>query len=243
MNCHFPQSDLGRAEAEYLAKTDLQYIVPTDGSPLRGLIQDHVVAGVKLTKRDTFLEKWEYQQLLFATLASLQGLEVVRSDSNIELMPPAIVKPRPLWTGKQVISTLLTHLKKGNDRDHGADTFAGISVDRLAKTPGTAFGSRQEEHMVLIRDGELLRGVLDKSAFGATEFSLVHAVYEAYGPSKAGLLLNALGRLFTAYLQYFSGHSCRMEDLVLTQASDSTRRNLIDVSIATWTDRQQSDDH
>jgi len=230
MNCHFPQNDLGRAEAEYLANTDLQYIVPTDGSPLRGLIQDHVVAGVKLTKRDTFLEKWEYQQLLFATLASLPRLEVIRSDSSIELMPPAILKPKPLWTGKQVISTLLNHLRKGNDRDIENLVLDGISTERKAKTPGGAFGISQEEHLVIIRDGELLRGVLDKAAFGATDFSLVHAVHEAYGPRKAGLLLNALGRLFTAYLQYYSGHSCRMEDLVLTKQADMVRRRLIDVS-------------
>lgn len=228
MNCHFPQSDLARAECENIAKTDLQFIVPTDGSPLRGLIQDHVVAGVKLTKRDTFLEKWEYQQLLFAALASLPRLELIRSDSKIELMPPTIIKPKPLWTGKQVISTLLNHLRKGNDRDvEGSKELPGLSTERKAKTPGAAFGVKMEEHLVIIRDGELLRGVLDKAAFGATDFCLVHAVFEAYGPEKAGLLLNSLGRLFTAYIQYYSGHSCRMEDLVLTAQSDETRRNLV----------------
>lgn len=228
MNCHFPQSELARAEAQNIAKTDLQYIVPTDGSPLRGLIQDHVVGGVKLTKRDTFLEKWEYQQLLFAALASLPGLEVIRSDMDIELLPPAITKPRPLWTGKQVISTLLLHLRKGSDRD-GAKTseLPGLSTERKAKTPETAFGSAQEEHLVLIREGELLRGVLDKAAFGATDFSIVHAVFEAYGPEKAGLLLNSLGRLFTAYIQFYSGHSCRMEDLVLTETAEIERRKLV----------------
>jgi DNA-directed RNA polymerase I subunit RPA1 len=229
MNCHFPQSDLARAEAECIAKTDLQFIVPTDGSPLRGLIQDHVVAGVKLTSKDTFLEKWEYQQLLFAALASLPRLELIRSDSKIELKPPAVLKPRQLWTGKQVISTLLDHLRKGNNRDiEGSKPFPGISTERKAKTPSSAFGSAHEEGAVIIRDGELLRGVLDKAAFGATDFSLVHAVYEAYGPSKAGLLLNSLGRLFTAYLQFFSGHSCRMEDLILTKESDEVRRSLIE---------------
>lgn len=228
MNCHFPQSYLGRSEAEYIAKTDLQFIVPTDGSPLRGLIQDHVVAGVKLTKRDTFLEKWEYQQLLFAALASLPRLELIRSDARIELLPPAIIKPKKLWTGKQVISTLLNHLRKGNDRDlSGRWPMAGISTERKAKTAGAAFGNNLEEHLVIIRDGELLRGVLDKAAFGATDFCLVHAVYEAYGPEKAGLLLNSLGRLFTAYIQYYSGHSCRMEDLVLTKKADQVRRDLI----------------
>ena len=46
---------MGRAEAMYICLTDHQYLVPTDGSPLRGLIQDHVVSGVYLTKRDTFM--------------------------------------------------------------------------------------------------------------------------------------------------------------------------------------------
>ena len=226
MNCHFPQSDLGRAEAECIAKTDLQFIAPTDGSPLRGLIQDHVVAGVKLTKRDTFLDKWEYQQLMFAALVSLPRLELIRSDAKIELLPPAILKPKPMWTGKQVISTLLNHLRKGNDRD-ASGPMPGISTERKAKTAGAAFGNNLEEHLVIIRDGELLRGVLDKAAYGATDFCLVHAVFEAYGPAKAGLLLNSLGRLFTSYIQFYSGHSCRMEDLILTKEADEARRKLI----------------
>lgn len=54
---------------------------------------------------------------------------------------------------------------------------------------------------MLIRDGELLRGVLDKAAFGASETGLVHAIYEFYGSQFAGRLLTALGRLFTIYLQ------------------------------------------
>jgi DNA-directed RNA polymerase I subunit RPA1 len=186
------------------------------------------VEGVKLTKRDTFLEKWEYQQLLFAALASLPGLEVIRSDMDIKMVPPAVMKPRELWTGKQVITTLLLHLKKGNDNDSSKQSeFPGLSTERKSKTPESAFGSKSEEHLVLIRDGELLRGVLDKAAFGSTEFCLVHATYEAYGPVKAGLLLNALGRLFTAYIQFYSGHSCRVEDLVLKKEADAVRRKMV----------------
>ncbi|KAL9186875.1 hypothetical protein ACHAXT_010595 [Thalassiosira profunda] len=228
MNCHFPQSYLAMAESHFIAATDEQYIVPTDGSPLRGLIQDHVDAGVKLTQMNTFIEKEEYQQLLFAALSSLPGLELIRSDANIELLPPAIRKPKELWTGKQVISTLLNHLRKGNDRDEDPTfNFSGLSMERKTKTPATAFGASYNEHMVIVRDGDLLQGVLDKAAFGASDFSLVHAVFEAYGPTRAGLLLNALGRLFTAYIQYYAGHSCRMEDLILTPEADEKRRQMV----------------
>ena len=99
MNCHFPQSYLATSESHVVAAADEQFIVPTDGSPLRGLIQDHVDAGVKLTQINTFIGKEEYQQLLFAALGSLPGLELIRSDANIELLPPAICKPKELWTG------------------------------------------------------------------------------------------------------------------------------------------------
>lgn len=228
MNCHFPQNDLARAEAQYIVNTDNQYIVPTDGSPLRGLIQDHVVGGVMLTKRDTFLRKWEFQQLLYAALSSLPGLELIRSDADVELPPPAIMKPVERWTGKQVITALLKHLSMGHDRDTTKTCqLPGLSMERKAKTPESAFGAVHGEHLVLIRDGELLRGVLDKSAFGHTDFSLVHCVYEAYGPEKAGMLLGAFGRLFTAFIQYYAGHSCRVEDLILTSTADNERRTMV----------------
>jgi DNA-directed RNA polymerase I subunit RPA1 len=139
--------------------------------------------------------------------------------------------PTTSCAGKQVISTLLNHLRKGNDRDEDPYfNFPGISVELKAKTPATAFGASYNEHAVIVRDGDLLQGVLDKAAFGASEFSLTHAVFEAYGPSRAGLLLNALGRLFTAYIQYYSGHSCRMEDLILTPEADEKRRQVVKVS-------------
>lgn len=63
MNMHFPQNELARAELAGIANTDAQYLVPTDGSPLRGLIQDHIVTGVILTLKDTFLDNETFQQV------------------------------------------------------------------------------------------------------------------------------------------------------------------------------------
>lgn len=39
MNLHFPQNEIARAEACIIALNDNQYVVPKDGTPLRGLIQ------------------------------------------------------------------------------------------------------------------------------------------------------------------------------------------------------------
>jgi DNA-directed RNA polymerase I subunit RPA1 len=101
MNIHFPQNEIARAEAAMIANTDNQYLVPTSGDPLRGLIQDHVVSGVWMTARDTFFTKDEYQQLLYGSLRPEQD---GTGNGRILTLPPTIFKPQPLWTGKQIVS-------------------------------------------------------------------------------------------------------------------------------------------
>eukprot|EP00069_Balaena_mysticetus_P005276 bmy_17878T0 len=93
MNAHFPQSELGRAEAYVLACTDQQYLVPKDGQPLAGLIQDHMVSGANMTIRGCFFSREQYMELVYRGLTDRVG--------RVRLCPPAILKPCPLWTGKQ----------------------------------------------------------------------------------------------------------------------------------------------
>ena len=49
INVHLPQNYTGFAEAYEIAATHKQYIIPTDGTPVRGLIQDFVISSVYLT--------------------------------------------------------------------------------------------------------------------------------------------------------------------------------------------------
>ena len=60
MNLHFLQSHLARAEAYHLSLSDKNYLVPKDGKPIRGLIQDSILSAVFLTMKDTFLTQEEY---------------------------------------------------------------------------------------------------------------------------------------------------------------------------------------
>lgn len=209
---------MARAEAYYICNTDNQYIVPTSGNPLRGLIQDHVASGVKLTCKDTFLTRDEYQQLLYTALTGLPGTELVAVKEDIVLPPPAILKPEPRWTGKQVITGILYHVCK--------PPLPPLHLDSKSRTPPTAFGAKEQEHVVIVRFGELLCGVLDKNAVGNSNMGLVHAIYELYGAELAGKILNAFGRVFTSFLQS-SGHTCGIEDLILTSNADAERRTLL----------------
>ncbi|WFD23928.1 DNA-directed RNA polymerase [Malassezia equina] len=215
MNMHFPQSQMARAECYNIASTDHQYLVPTSGNPLRGLIQDHVVAGVWMTCKNTMYTRDEYQQLLYGALRP----ESYGITGRLRTLPPAIIKPVPRWTGKQVISTVLLNVTPSHAQ--------GLNLDAKARVGAKYWGAEHAaEEMVVVRDGELLTGVLDKSQVGASAYGLVHAVYEIYGPESAGRLLSIFSRLFTMWLQH-NAFSCRMDDLLLSAAGDEERRRLL----------------
>lgn len=60
-------------------------------------------------------------------------------------------------------------------------------------------GMKNPENSLVIWKNEVVQGVIDKAQFG--QFGLVHTVQELYGSNIAGLLLSALSRLFTIFLQ------------------------------------------
>jgi len=209
MNLHVPQNELARAEAMFVSNADNQYVVPTDGSPLRGLIQDNVLTGVLLTKLDTFLSRGEYQQLLYSALQISPTLK-------LRTPIPTILKPAPLWSGKQVLRGVLDILTA--DRPP-------LNLQSKSKVPASSWAQHSEEGVVIIRNNELLCGVLDKSQFGDAGYGLVHAVYELYGGQTSGQLMSTLGRLFTLYLQS-QAFTCGIDDMLLTPAAEARRAQL-----------------
>ncbi|CAK5262993.1 unnamed protein product [Mycena citricolor] len=218
MNIHFPQNQISRAESMFIANTDNQYLVPTSGNPLRGLIQDHVVAGVWMTTQDAFFTRAEYFQLLYGALRPEDDVYEGGEPPRLVTLPPTIWKPRPLWTGKQIISTVLRNITP--------ERMDGLNLNAKTKVPGHLWGNDSKEDKVIFMDGELLCGVLDKAAFGASDYGMVHSVYELYGSEVAGKLLGILSRLFTKFLQH-RAFTCRMDDLTLTPEGNRWRTDLI----------------
>ena len=226
MNLHLPQSYLAFAEAYNLMATHKQYIVPTSGQPIRGLIQDSVIAGVYLSSKDTFLTKDEYQHLVYVGLRELIEEEKL---PKIFTLQPAMLKPKPLYTGKQVISTILKNIVN-QEKDYSENKLSGMNLDSKSKLSPKEWGPiGAEEGEVIIRDNELLQGTIDKNQFGASEFGMVHSFYEIYGSEKVGELLTSLARIFTSYLQVH-GFTCGLEDLMLTPEYNKKRRMIIENS-------------
>lgn len=125
-----------------------QYLVPKDGTPLSGLIQDHMIAGVRLSLRGRFFGRFvlpkkklvssqsrkyvpfrtDYHQLVYQALP--------HKTDKIVLLPPAIIKPMPLWSGKQILSTVIINIiPKGKEL---------INLNSTSKISATAWRAQPE---------------------------------------------------------------------------------------------------
>ncbi|XP_052901763.1 DNA-directed RNA polymerase I subunit RPA1 [Anopheles moucheti] len=226
MNAHLPQNEVARAEANCLVAVPYQYLVPKDGTPLGGLIQDHIVSAVKLFIRGKFFNRDDYHQLVFQALNNQKG--------NIDLLPPSILKPVKLWSGKQIISTIIK-----NSTPKGMPYINMIGKSKLTskhwrvlpardyKYGGTPLQENElSESEVFIRQGELLCGILDKNHFGATPYGLIHCMYELYGGVCSTVLLSSLSRLFTYYLQW-EGFTLGVRDILVRAKADRKRTKII----------------
>lgn len=230
MNMHFPQNELARTEALQIADTDHQYLSATAGKPLRGLLQDHISMGVQFTGRDTFFDKDQYHQLLYSCLRPEDYNTVF---DKIHSVPPAVLKPKMLWTGKQVITTVLKNITPDGFRGLNLTSKSSTSSEQWGETTvkdpkrwdvtSTSVVFRDTEQTVIFQDGEHLCGILDKSQMGPSVGGLVHSIYEIYGHIIAGKLLSILGRLLTRYLNE-RAWTCGMDDLYLTNEGDNLRR-------------------
>jgi DNA-directed RNA polymerase subunit A' len=171
MNLHVPQSEESRSEAMMLMRVQDQILSPRYGGPIIGAIRDFLTGAYLLTRDETFLTPEQFTNLALA--GDFQG----------ELPEPKVKGGNPMYTGKQLFSLFLP--KDLN--------FVLTSKWGKAKTG--------EANDVVIRDGELISGVIDKAAIGAEEpDSLLHRIAKDYGNDQARRFLNSILAVLKTYI-------------------------------------------
>jgi len=172
MNLHLPQTEEARAEASLLMDVRINMITPRSGEPLVAATQDFLTAAFLLTRRDTFLNRDEFIQCL-ACLSDASEM--------VQVPPPTILKPVPLWTGKQVFNVLM----RPND---GVVLRTSFEAKARNYTDGGILCP--EDGWVVFRDGQLMTGNLDKAILGGgSKKGLVYALCRDMHPSVAARAL------------------------------------------------------
>ena len=188
MNLHVPQSEESRAEALLLMRVQEQLISPRFGGPIIGALRDFITGAYLLTKDDTILSTQEFYN--YAMLGDYQG----------KLPEPKIKnKDGSFFTGKQLFSIFLP------------SDFNFIMTSKWSK------GTKKVEKDIVIKNGELVSGVIDKASIGAEEpESVLHRIAKDYGNEHAKKFLNSILIIIKQYITDY-GFSYGYSDLELSE--------------------------
>ena len=197
MNLHVPQSEEARSEAALLMSVQDQLISPRYGGPIIGGIRDFITGAYILTSDESFLSKEE-----FFNLALLGGYAGVLPE------PKGEKDGTKLYTGKQLFSLFLPK------------DFNFIITSKWNKS------IKGEGKDVVIKNGELISGVIDKASIGAEEpDSVLHRIAKDYGNDVAQQFLNSILVMLKTFITH-RGFTYGYSDLWL---SEDTHKEITEV--------------
>jgi len=192
MNIHFPQTVEASTEIREIMMAPQNIISPNESEPKTGLVQDSLLGIRKFTLRDTFLKKHTFMNIIMD----------LEDTWNHKIPVPAIIKPKPMWTGKQVVSILLPNI----DMEGKSKEFKIFEND-------SNYISRNDSY-IKIMDGKLVCGILDKNTIGSSAKSIVHIIFNDMGFSKCTDFINKIQHISNRYLTLRSA-SAGISDLIV----------------------------
>lgn len=119
---------------------------------------------------------------------STASMEIIR------LPMPAIIKPKPLWTGKQIFSILIPKVN-------------------LLRVKDNNFSCHKDSTIVIER-GELLCGSLNKSIVGSTGQGLGHIIIKDFGAQACADFLGGVQKVVNTWL-IFNGFTVGVQDIIV----------------------------
>jgi DNA-directed RNA polymerase II subunit RPB1 len=194
MNVHVPQSLETIAELYELSRVSKCLVSAQSNKPVNSLVQDSVTSIRLFTLRDNFLRREEVMNLLY------------RIDRDVDMPPPAIFKPVPLWTGKQLFSLLMPKINMSGFHSAHPDDESGM----------TSIGDTR----VIIQNGVLVSGIICKKTVGTSSGGILHIIFNDYGSEYAMKFLDETSQLLNEWLLH-RGFSVGIGDAIIdSQVSD-----------------------
>ena len=202
MNIHFPQTEEAKAEASTLMDVKNNLVTPRNGQPVIAATQDFLTTAFLLTRRDVFLTKRQVCQ--FVTY-------MYNAMDHVDLPEPALIKPRKLWTGKQVFSLLIrpnvsspilvnVEMKNRNFTKTKVN-YLGLDVASSLQSEFLPMEFCHNEGFLIIRNSEIIAGTLDKSNVGdGSKNALFYVLLRDYGPQASTDAMVKLSRFSARWI-------------------------------------------
>ena len=185
-------------------------ITARNGEPLVAATQDFLTCSHLITKKDVFFSREDFFRIISYFSDALE---------EIDVPPPAIYKPKKLWTGKQVISVLVRPNKS-------VKSCVNVESKERFYTDNKAMCS--EDGYVIFYRGELMCGNLGKKTLGGeSKHGLFYVLIRDYGPTEATRCMTRLSKLCARYMEN-RGFSIGISDVTPTKEVQAMKLRIME---------------
>ena len=214
MNIHVPQTEEARSEVNYLMGVVGNIISPRLGTTLIASTQDFLAVCFLITQKDYFLDRTHF--IRYCTYFN-DGLE------KVDIPPPTILKPKELWTGKQLFSVIL----KPNKNYKICINLKAKSKSFNEKYKGNELRCPKDS-FVIIRNSELLTGIIDKATIGKESNSgLLFSLIKDCGKQEAAKFLTRISKFSGRWICDY-GFSFGIGDITPTKDLVENKEKIIE---------------
>ncbi|SCO93759.1 DNA-directed RNA polymerase III subunit RPC1, putative [Plasmodium malariae] len=212
MNLHVPQTEEARAEALYLMNVKHNLITPKNGEVIIALTQDFLSASYIITNKDTFIDRDTFCLLC-----------CYFSDGkvHIELPVPAILKPKELWTGKQLISVLI----KPNRKENTIINFELKEREYSSKNGDLKYLCLNDSYVCFYKS-ELVCGSLGKKVLGSSKYGLFYYLIHHNSSHVAVKIMNRFSKLTSRYFSN-KGMTIGIDDVTPSTTLTEKKKDLL----------------
>ena len=198
MNLHMPQHVESDSELKNLAGVVHQIISPGTNSPIIGIYQDSMLGSYRFTRPDISFTLKDTMNLLMM----FNRVDLSRLISD--------VKMNGRISNFQILSQILPPMSLKISNKQLAD-----DEDKLISN-----------NIVEVRNGDYLRGQLDKGTLGSGSKGLIHRICSDFGNMAASNFIDDLQNIITEYMKT-SSFSVGISDLITSKKTDENIVNII----------------
>ncbi|KAK5227672.1 DNA-directed RNA polymerase II core subunit rpo21 [Exophiala xenobiotica] len=221
MNLHVPQNEESRAELANLCMVPLNIVSPQRNGPLMGIVQDTLCGIYKICRRDIFLTRDQVMNVMMWV-----------PDWDGVIPQPAIIKPTPRWTGKQMISMVLPKALNLERMEAKGEAFKDLKDQTLSPINDTG---------LMVLEGNLMFGLFSKKFVGTSAGGIIHTIFNEFGHEAAMAFFNGAQTVVNYWLLHV-GFSIGIGDTVpdpdtvrkIQEAVDDRKADVDQLTVAAY---------
>ena len=189
MNMHMPQNIMAETELKHLAAIPYQIISPASNAPIIGIFQDSMLGCYQFTRPGVNFTQQQAMNLLFMyPYINLNALK----DKGETVTSFDILS--------QILPPLSLKYETGLYKDDGSED------------------KETSNNILEIKNGEYIRGQMEKKVLGATTKGIIHRIYNDYGIKVATDFIDNIQNVITEYMKTAS-FSVGISDLISNKAT------------------------